>query len=284
MFYTLSLLFLAWDATLCTLQSAWQSTGSVTGVFPPYVSYNWDITQSYMLLGLHVADGCREERLKLAISEEGGIRQEGPRSVLYTWQAQPLRHVDDSSGNSSFLADLPKWLRLPSLASRAVRAQWGCVSRGLRAGFQDTGLHRPWRLGAGMSRLQREVKGILTHIVPCKQNSDLCHDCSAVHWSPRYPRSITEYLRSTVHLSPDQTDPLRLIWRCVSNAFLQLKVSCRAILLHMYVCFSWPCSCLTAGLCSQYTQVRHISVISSVSKRKQQYHTLDTSKKRNMFF
>lgn len=108
MFYTLSLLFLAWDATLCTLQSAWQSTGSVTGVFPPYVSYNWDITQSYMLLGLHVADGCREERLKLAISEEGGIRQEGPRSVLYTWQAQPLRHVDDSSGNSSFLADLPK--------------------------------------------------------------------------------------------------------------------------------------------------------------------------------
>lgn len=37
------------------------------------------------------------------------------------------------------------------------------MSRGLGARFQDTG-HRPWRLGTSVSRFQREVKGILTHV------------------------------------------------------------------------------------------------------------------------
>lgn len=32
---------------------------------------------------LHVADGYREERLKLAINEDGGTRQENPRRVFY---------------------------------------------------------------------------------------------------------------------------------------------------------------------------------------------------------
>lgn len=36
-----------------------------------------------MGLGLHVADGYREERLKLAINEDGGTRQENPRRVFY---------------------------------------------------------------------------------------------------------------------------------------------------------------------------------------------------------
>lgn len=35
-----------------------------------------------MQLGLHIADGYREERLTLAISEDGETRQESPRRVF----------------------------------------------------------------------------------------------------------------------------------------------------------------------------------------------------------
>lgn len=137
-----------------------------------------------------------------------------------------------------------------------------------------------------MSGLQWAVKGILTHVLSCKQNSDMCHACIYKMKSLSDPHSITGHLRSTVF--HDLTDPLRL------NSFLLLatvQLLCRAVLLHMYVCFSCQCPCLAVGLCSQYTQIKPISVACSVP----QTHTtvtvvifkteiLDTSRKRNQGF
>lgn len=51
-----------------------------------------------------------------------------------------------------------------------------CEQGAQAAGFQVTGLQGPRRLDTGMSRLQWAVKGVLTHVVSCKQNSDLRHE------------------------------------------------------------------------------------------------------------
>lgn len=69
-----------------------------------------------MQLGLHVADGYREERLKLAINEDGETRQESPRRVFCI-------RVDEFWGHLISYLPALLTLRLPSLASRAVRAQ-----------------------------------------------------------------------------------------------------------------------------------------------------------------
>jgi hypothetical protein len=120
--------------------------GSVTGfpsicIFP--LGYNLITTAARLIRSWWLQGGEAETCHQWGWKNKTG---EPTESVLYTWQAQPLRQVDEFWGQviSYFPAQLT--LRLPSLAGRAVRAQWGCVSRGEGAGFQVTGLQRPWKL------------------------------------------------------------------------------------------------------------------------------------------
>lgn len=81
-----SLLLPAWDATLCTLESIAQGRAKWLcdrglPCIRVYLSTGTYLS-NYMQLGLHVADGYREERLKLAINEDGETRQESPRRVF----------------------------------------------------------------------------------------------------------------------------------------------------------------------------------------------------------
>lgn len=87
-----------------------------------------------------------------------------------------------------------------------------------------------------MSRPQWEVKGILTHVVHCKQYSDLCRDCSMMHWNS--PGTLTQ--------SQDISDLLCIPWPdwptqadlMVLLAILFYSYSSAALksnLLHLYV-------------------------------------------------
>lgn len=84
MLKTPSLLLPAWDTTLCILELRTEQGGSDRGFSSMCLSVGTKLS-NYMELGrnsLQVADGHREERLKLAINEDGGTRQEDPRRVF----------------------------------------------------------------------------------------------------------------------------------------------------------------------------------------------------------
>lgn len=128
-----------------------------------------------------------------------------------------------------------------------------------------------------MSRPKWEVKGILTHVVHCKQYSDLCHDCSMMHWNS--PGTLTQ--------SQDTSDLLCIPWPdwptqadlMVLLAILFCSYSSAALknnLLQLYVA-----SLLNTLALLQAYVLKHTSVIGSSPKLQQQYHTLDTSNKRN---